>query len=191
MKARILTAALLATLMSPSVAFAAENAAHPGGAWLKFLLYVVNFIIFAIIIFYKAGPSTSEYFNESARLIRSDFERLQTGLREAQELADRASGRTAGIEDEIREMTEGIGRETAFRVEKIREAGRVSAERARRDAEITAKALSEDARRRVREKLAASASLMARDLIVKGFESADQQRLVQAFTVRLMSETTR
>lgn len=191
MKARILTAALLATLMSPSLAFAAESAGNPGGSWFKFGLYVINFAIFAFIIFYWAGPNTSNYLNESARLIRSDFERLQSGLREAQDLADRANARAAGIEDEIRKLAEGIDQETAFRVEKIRETGRVGVSRVRQDAELTAKALPEQAQRRLRARLAASASLMARDLVAQSFESSDQERLVEGFTDRLMSEAQR
>ena len=92
MKARILTGALLAALIVPSLSFAAENGGEGGaGSWLKLVFYVINFAAFLIVIFYYAGPSTSEYFKERSRLIRSDLERLEAGQRDALELAERAS----------------------------------------------------------------------------------------------------
>ncbi len=191
MKARILTGALLATMLAPSLAFAAEQGGEPAGAWLKLVFYVINFAAFVFVIFYYAGPSTSDYFKERARLIRSDLERLEAGCKQAEEMAERARTRAASLEDELKKLAEEIARETAFQVAKLREAGRVGADRTRRDAELTARALAEDGRRRVRARLAISASAMARELIVRSFEPADQERLVEGFMERVRSEASR
>jgi F0F1-type ATP synthase membrane subunit b/b' len=191
MKARILTGALLAMLAAPSLAFAGEQGAEPGRAWLTLLFYAINFALFVFVIFYYAGPSTSEYFRERARLIRSDLERLEAGHKQAQELAERARQLVAGLENELNALADEMARETAFQVERLRETGRVGAERIRRDAQLTAQALGEDGRRRVRERLAMSATRMAHELIVRSFEPADQERLVEGFMERIRSEALR
>jgi|YelNatPaOPRAMG01_1025707.scaffolds.fasta_scaffold01429_2 F0F1-type ATP synthase membrane subunit b/b' len=191
MKARILTGVLLATMLAPSLAFAAEQGGEPAGAWLKLVFYVINFAAFVFVIFYYAGPGTSSYFKERARLIRSDLERLEAAYKEAEAMAERARARLAGLEDELKKLGEEIARETAFQVRKLREAGRAGAERVRRDAELTARALAEEGRRRVRAQLASSAASMARELIRKSFEPADQERLVEGFMERIRSEASR
>lgn len=190
MKARILIATFLTAMLAPSLALAAERG-EPAGAWLQFAFYVINFSVFLFVVFYYMGPSTSEYFKERSRLIRSDLERLESGFKQAEEMAQRARVRAAGLENELKKLAEEVARETAFQVTKLKEAGRAGAERIRRDAEITARALAEDGRRKVRTRLAASASAMARDLIVRSFESVDQERLVEGFMDRLKSEALR
>jgi hypothetical protein len=62
----------------------------------------------------------------------------------------------------------------------------MGAQRIRRDAESTARSIADSGRRTIQAHLAAVATRLARELIVKNFEPADQTRLVREFldTVR-------
>jgi F0F1-type ATP synthase membrane subunit b/b' len=76
--------------------------------------------------------------------------------------------------------------ETAREVARMRELGQMGAQRIRRDAESTARSIADSGRRTIQAHLAAVATRLARELIVKNFEPADQTRLVREFldTVR-------
>ena len=71
---------------------------------------------------------------------------------------------------------------------RIREGARATAERIRRDTELTAAAIVDAAQRRVRERLAATAARLARELIEKSFEAADQARLIDSFIDKIRHE---
>ncbi len=53
---------------------------------------------------------------------------------------------------------------------------------------MTAAAIADAAQRRVRDELARSAARIARDLIVRDFHDADQQRLLGGFVDKLREE---
>jgi len=63
--------------------------------------------------------------------------------------------------------------------------------RIKRDAEVSAAALAENANRRVREALAQAAGKLARDLVVNNFQPDDQTRLLQGFVEKLGQEAVR
>ena len=185
------TGLLFATTLvvaAPSLALAAEGATENPGSWLGTMFFAINFLLFAGIIYYFAGPAARTFFRDRASGIRAQLDRLNSALKEAQDLANRAAARMSTLDDEDAQLKSEMENETAFLVNRIREGARTTAERIRHDTELTSAAIVEAAQRRVRERLAANAANIARDLIAASFEPADQARLVDNFMDKIRTE---
>ena len=189
MKANLkrLLGAVVAIVIAPSFAFAAEEA-EPEGSLFGTIVYTINFALFVGIIVYFAGPALRGFFRDRASGIRSQLDRLNSAFQEAQDLANRAAARMAKLDDEIAEIKSEMENETAFLVNRIREGARTTAERIRRDTELTSAANIDAAQRRVRARLAANAAGLARGLIADAFEASDQSRLVDSFMDKIRHE---
>jgi F-type H+-transporting ATPase subunit b len=180
--------AMGAVTAAPSFAFAAEQATENPGSWLGTMFFAINFLLFAGIIYYFAGPMIGAFFRDRATGIRSQLDRLDSALKEAQDLANRAAGRMARLKQDASQLKSEMENETAFLVNRIREGARTTAERIRHDTELTSAAIVEAAQRRVRQRLAANAASIARDLIAKTFEVSDQARLIDSFMDKIRHE---
>lgn len=152
------------------------------------MFFAINFLLFAGILYHFAGPMARTFFRDRATGIRSQLERLTSALQEAQDLANRAAARMAQLEQEVAHLKSELENETAFIVNRIREGAQMTAERIRRDTGLTSAAIVEAAQRRVRERLAATAANLARDLIAKSFEASDQARLIDSFMDKIRHE---
>lgn len=185
-------AALAAGILMPAAAFAAEegNVESPG-SWVALLFFAINFSLFVFLLARYAVPPMRNFFRDHARKIRSELDRLGSALQEAEDYANRAAARMARLEQEITELTKELENETVFQVTKIREGAKATAERIRRDTQLTMNAAVDAAQRRVRARLAASAAGIARELISKTFQAADQNRLVDSFMDKLRQEAAR
>ena len=179
---------MAAIVTAPPFALAAEGTAEAPGSWLGTMFFAINFLLFAGIIVFFAGPAVRTFFRDRAAGIRSQIDRLTSALKEAQDLANRAETRMAQLEQESVKLKSEIETETAFIVDRIREGARTTAERIRHDTEMTSAAIVEAAQRRVRERLAATAANLARDLIAKSFEASDQARLIDSFMDKIRNE---
>ena len=175
---------------APSLAFAAEETA-PEGTWFGTLFFSINFLLFVGILYRFAGPMLGAFFRDRASGIRSQIDRLNSALQEAQDLANRAAARMAQLEQEAAQLKSEIDSETVFIANRIREGARATAERIRRDTALTGNALVDAAQRRVRERLAANAANIARELITRNFQSSDQNRLVDSFMEKIQHEAAR
>ena len=180
--------AIGAVFAAPSFAFAAEEAAENSGTWLGTLFFTINFAIFVAIIVKFAGPAVGAYFRDRATGIRSQLDRLNSALKEAEDLANRSAARMAQLDQEAAQLKSEMDNETAFIVNRIREGAKSTAERVRRDTVLTGAAITEAAQRRVRERLAATATNLARELVAKNLEAADQSRLIDNFMEKIRTE---
>ena len=174
-------------IAAPSLAFAAEQAG-PHGSWLGTMFFAINFLMFVAILYFFAGPMLSTFFRDRASAIRSQIDRLNSALEEAHDLANRAASRMAQLEQEATQLKSEIDNETVFIANRIREGARATAERIRRDTALTSEALTDAAQRRVRERLAANAANIAREIISRNFQSSDQARLVDSFMEKIRHE---
>ena len=176
-----------AIALAPSLALA-EEGAPVEGSWFGTLIYSINFLLFVGIIVKFAGPALRGYFRDRATGIRSDLDRLSSALTEAQDLANRAAAKAARLEEELAQIKIELENETTFLVNRIREGAGTTAQRIRRDTELTAAANLDAAQRRVRARLAANAAAIARDLIASAFDSSDQSRLIDNFMDKIRTE---
>ena len=187
MKRWIATAAIAFAAFFPSAAMAAEEA-ESRGSWLTLAFFAVNFAIFIFVLAYAAGPFLRKFFSHRASVIHSNLARSEEAFKEAEALAGAAAQRLAVLEQEVEKLRQELEAETSFQVRRISELARSNSERVRSDAALTAAAIAENAQRRVRENLAAAAARLARDLISRHFEAADQNRLLGRFMDRLGQE---
>jgi F0F1-type ATP synthase membrane subunit b/b' len=187
MRRTLLLAACAAAAMVPASAQAAEEATV-GGSWLLLAFFTINFILFAAALVHYGAPLARKYFGDRARGIRAGLDRARNALEEAERLANDALAAIARLEDDLRRLRDEMEAETRAHVVQIAEAARAGAVRLRRDTELTAAALADNARRRVRAHLADTAAALARDLIGQHFRSEDQGRLVADFMERIGQE---
>jgi len=190
MKRWIATALLSLAALFPSAAMAAEGD-EGRGSWLTFSFFVINFLLFAFVVIYFAGPPLRRFFADRASTIHSNLAKSAKAFQDAEALARAASERTAALESEVEQLKRELEEETAFQLNRISELARSNSDRIRRDTQLTAAALVENAQRRVRENLAAVATQLARELVARHFEAADQSRLLDGFMNRLGQEARR
>jgi F-type H+-transporting ATPase subunit b len=181
MKKWIVSAAIIAAAVFPQIAIAAEAAAEEGGSWSVFAFFAINFILFAAVLIYFAGPPT----------IRGGLSRAESAFKDAQDLANKAAAKLAALDAELKQLADEMAKETEFQVARVEEIAKTAQARIRRDTELTTVALSEAAQRRVRERLSDSAATLARELIVRNFERTDQGRLIDGFMDKLGEGATR
>jgi len=192
MKSRIAIAAtLLGAALTPSLALAAEGGVEERGTWSALLFYVINFLLFVGILWKYALPAAKNYFKDRATGIRETIAKADAAFRDAQELANRAAERMAKLEAEKSQIASDLADETVYQIGRIYDLAQESAARIKRDAEISATAMAENANRRVRHALAQAAGRLAGDLVKSNFEAGDQTRLVQGFVEKLGAEAGR
>ena len=190
MKKWITSAAILAAaffVYAVPYAHAAEESGAERGSWTLLTFFAINFALFVGMLVYFAGPALRKFFADRATSIRTSLSRAQSALAEAEDLANRAAARMAALSAELKKLADELEQETAFQVGKVRDLAKSTAERIRRDTEMSGSALSEAAKRRVRAQLAESAATLARDLIGRNFQPADQGRLIDGFMDKLAS----
>ena len=192
MKSRIaIAASLLGAALTPSLALAAEGGVEERGTWGALIFYIINFLLFAGILWKYALPAAKNYFKDRATGIRDTISKADAAFREAQELANRAAERMVKLDAEKSQIASDLADETVYQIGRIYDLAQESAARNKRDAETSAAAMAENANRRVREALAHSAGRLAADLVKRNFEAADQGRLVQGFVEKLSAEAGR
>jgi F0F1-type ATP synthase membrane subunit b/b' len=188
MTRRSLIAAVLAALLIPSIALAADSAPEPPGSWTALLFYVINFGLFVFILVKYALPMARDFFTTRAHSIRESLTKAESNLREAEELATRARERTSRLESEKSQIGADLDAETAYQTQRISELARETAARIRRDAELSAAAAHENGQRRMRIALAAAATRLARERLVADFQANDQELLLDGFVAKLREE---
>ncbi len=188
MKKTIANMVASAAAILPVAAYAAEGGGEGHGSWTLFTFFAINFALFVYVIAYFAGPAIGNYFRSRATEIRGALSRAEKAFAEAQDLANQAAKRAAGLEAEVAALIHDIDEETQLRVKRIAELAEATIERLHRDAEMTSVAITEAAQRRIRAELAAVSARLARDLIQRSFESSDQNRLLDNFMGRLEGE---
>ena len=192
MKLKAAIATALSVGLFPALAFCAENsAATETGSWFALLFYVINFSLFLMIIVRYAGPAIKGFFRDRAVGIRQNMQRADSALLQAQERASRAAEQMSRLDAEKARIASEMMDETVYQVGRIYDMAREAVARLKRDTELTSAALRESGRRHVREAMALAAGEIARELIVRNFESSDQSRLLEQFTAKLNQEAGR
>jgi len=192
MKLRVAITTVLGVGLCPALAFCAENGgAAEEGSWFALLFYVINFSLFVLIVVRYAGPAIKGFFRDRAIGIRQNMQNADSAFLQAQERAARAAEQMSKLEDEKARIASEMADETVYQVGRIYDMAQEAVARLKRDAELTSAALRESGRRHVRQAMALAVGEIARELIVRNFEPADQSRLLEAFTVKLRQEAGR
>jgi F0F1-type ATP synthase membrane subunit b/b' len=185
-----MTAALAWAVLFPALAYAAEGG-EEAGTWFPLIFYAINFAIFIWVLKHYAGAAIVGYFRDRSTTIRETITRAETSYHEAQERANRAAERMAKLEAEKTRIASDLADETVYQIGKLYDAAHETVARLKRDSEQTGRALQEAAQRHVRQALAHAAGHIARELLTRNFEAADQARLLDGLGERLSEEARR
>ncbi len=188
---KVYLAGIGAATLVPSAAHAAEGGSESGGSWLTLGFFALNFAAFLFVAIYFALPLARSFFTSRADSIRASLDSARNALDEAQTLARDAEARTAALDAELARIKAEFETETNYQIARIREIAQATAARLKRDAQMSAGAMTETAQRRVRERLAAAAAALARDLIARNFSGDDQGRLLDGFMEKLGQDARR
>jgi F-type H+-transporting ATPase subunit b len=170
-------------------AFAAEAGEAAGeGSWLTLLLYFINAAIFVALIVYFAGPAIRQFFANRAHEIRDRRARAEAAFESADRAAGEIARQLAQLATEKARLLEELEAETAYQLKLIRDSAQAGVARIGREAELTAIAVGEEARRRVRAYLAGVAGVIAREIVQRNFNSDDQHRMLAGFAEKLSAE---
>jgi F-type H+-transporting ATPase subunit b len=188
MKSRIAIGAIAGALLYPSVALCAE--AEPvEGSWFALIFYAINLLMFAWIVRRYGGQRIASFFRERARTIRDNRARAEKAYQEARELADRAAQWLQQLNAEKSRLAAELDGETRYQITQIEAAARDAVVRIQRDGELTVAAVREGAQRRLRQTIAEAAGRIARELVRRNLQPADQGRLLRGFIQRIGEET--
>jgi F0F1-type ATP synthase membrane subunit b/b' len=193
MKRRLAVSAIAVPALAalcPGLGYAAEGG-EEAGSWFPLIFYAINFAIFIWVLKHYAGDAIVNYFKDRSTTIRETMARAESRYREAQERANRAAERMAKLEAEKTRIASDLADETVYQIGKLYDAAHETVARLKRDAEQTAAALREAAQRQVRHALAEAAGHLARELLRRNFEPADQARLLEGLSERLSEEARR
>lgn len=188
MKVKAAICAGLPMVLAPALAWAAQDA-EGGGSRLALVFFIINFAAFVFIVAFYAGPAATRFFRERAGQIRETFGRSNAAHDRAREMLTRAADRLARLENEKQVLAAEMRRDTDSELARTRDLAAQAANRIRRDGELTAGAVAEAGRQRIRARLVEVAAGLARDLIARNFDRSDQGRLLEDFMGRLGQET--
>ncbi len=161
------------------------------GSWFALIFYAINFLLFLWIVRRYGWPRITQFFRSRSHTIRDIRGRAEKAYQEAQQLANRAAQQLRQLAADQRRMTSELDEETAYQIEQINDAAHEAVKRVRRDAEISTAALRDGAQRRLRQTMAEAAGTIARELVSRNFQAADQARLLQGFIDRIDEEARR
>src|SRR5215469_12976918 len=102
MNSRISRFGLIAVMLFwPSGVFAAEPE-QAERSWFALIFYAVNFLLFLWIVRKYGWPRVAEFFRNRSRTIIDSRRDAETGLQEAQELAQRAAQQLGSLDADKR-----------------------------------------------------------------------------------------
>jgi F-type H+-transporting ATPase subunit b len=185
---RLAIVSIVTALLCPALVFAADSPQEEG-TWSALIFYAINFLLFIWIVKRVGGPQIKEFFRTRAKGIRENMSRAEKAFKDAQGLFERAADRLKSLEAEKARIAAELAEETSYQVKQINELGHESMARLARDASLSVAAAREAGQRRLREALAAAAGRIARELVQRDFQPADQARLVERFVGKLGEES--
>lgn len=167
--------------LAPSLALASGDA-HGGGNQLVDLGFrVVNFLIFAAILYFAAAKPIRNFLNGRIEGIRKELEEAEKSKEDAEKKLNDYMNRLAGLESEIQEIQDTLVKEGEVERERIIEAAQEAAEKIKQQALFSANQEMKKAIASIREEVADAAVALAEKMLVKDLKKEDQKKLVNDY----------
>ncbi|MDH3972867.1 MAG: F0F1 ATP synthase subunit B [Deltaproteobacteria bacterium] len=165
----------------PSFALASSDA-HGGGNQLIDLGWrVLNFLIFAAILYFAAAKPIRNFLNGRIEGIKKELNDAEKGKEDAEKKLNDYMGRLAGLEGEIQEIQDTLIKEGEVERERIIEAAHEAAEKIKQQAAFSANQEMKKAVASIREEVAHAAVALAEKMLVKDLKKEDQKKLVSEY----------
>jgi len=165
----------------PSFALASGDA-HGGGSQLIDLGWrVLNFIVFAAILYFAAAKPIKNFLNGRIEGIRKDLSDAEKGKEDAEKKLKDYMDRLASLEGEIQEIQDTLKKEGEVERDRIIEAANEAAEKIKQQAVFSANQEMKRAVASIREEVADAAVSLAEKMLVKDLKKDDQKKLVNEY----------
>jgi F-type H+-transporting ATPase subunit b len=164
-------------------AFAAETEQGPS-TFKKIWMHswrVLNFLILAYFLVRLLKKPLSNFFQESARVIREQLQGTEQSCQEAEQELQEVENRLEALGQEIEKLQGVIGEHGERERDKIIANGRQTAEQMLEKAKLEAAYSAQQAKDQLRFEVIDEAVRMAAESIRKAIESGDQERLVKEY----------
>ena len=146
---------------------------------------VVNFVVFAFLLYKFAGQPIKNYFKERIHTIELALREAKEAMEEAEERAKEHAAKLKNAEVELKDMLYHAERERDEQIRRIREETEKMAQRIREQAEAAANLEVKKARMELQKEAAELAVSMAEGLIKENFTDEDQMRLLSEYTTKI------
>jgi F-type H+-transporting ATPase subunit b len=154
------------------------------------VLALLNFAIFAGILYWKAGPALSKYLANRHETIKNALEEAAKLQEEAKEKLKEYSERIADADSEVNELIEQIRKDAEAERERIVADAEAQAERMRKEAEARIESEFIRARRELEREVVAKAMALAEQQLRDTTTQVDQTTLVTGFISDLKAVQT-
>jgi len=151
-------------------------------------LALVNFVIFAGLIGWKAGPALRKHFNNKHETIKGALEEAARLRQEAKDKLEEYGKRIADVDDEVNQVIEQIRQEAEAERKKIIADAEAEAARTKAEAEARITAEIEAAKRSLEREVVAAAALATEKLLREKTSAADQNNLFTSFLAGIDGE---
>ena len=154
------------------------------------LFALLNFGIFAGILYWKAGPALSKYLANRHESIKNALEEAAKLQEEAKEKLKEYSSRIADADAEVNALIEQIRKDAEEERAKLVSDAERQAERMKKDAEDRIESEFIAARRELEREVVAKAVEVAEKLLSEKSSASDQSKLFTAYNSDLKSNQT-
>jgi F-type H+-transporting ATPase subunit b len=180
--AAVLASALVvATPILSLAATGGEEGAHHGPSWTLTILAMVNFAIYAYLMYRFAWPPLVKYLRERRAGVVSSLEAAARAHAEAEALRAEFETKLRNVEAEAARARDELMEIARLEAEHVVEHAKRTAERIRSDARLVADQEVARARRLLQEDAAQLITRVAAELVAKQATPEDQQRFVKDF----------
>ncbi len=151
---------------------------------------ILNFLILAYFLVRLLKKPISNFFQESARVIREQLQGTEQACQEAEQELQEMENRLEALDQEIRKLQGVIGDHGQRERDKIIANARQTAEQMLEKAKIEAAYSAQQAKNQLRLEVIDEAVRMAAESVRKAIESSDQERLVDEYLQNLKQVAT-
>ncbi len=176
-------AMLAIVVLFPEVLPAASSEdGHGGGNQLVDLGWrVLNFIVFAVIIYVAAAKPARHFLNGRIEEIKGQLDEAERAKEEAEKKVKDISKKIENLAAEAAEMEETLKKEGEVERDRIIEAANLAAEKIKVQAEFTVEQELKKAIAAIREETAGAALEVAEKMLKEKVKPTDQKKLVEDY----------
>ncbi len=181
--------AACAVMLSPQWLLAAGDAdgGHGGNALADLGWRIVNFAIFAAVIYFAAAKPIRNFLNGRIAGIRRQLDDAERGRAEAEKMAVDCLAKLARLEEEIGEIEQTLIHEGEMEKRRIIEAADAAAEKIAAQAAFSAEQELKKAVIAIKKEAAEGALMLAEELLRAEVKKDDQKKLVAEYLEGLRS----
>lgn len=184
----VFSGAFVAAVLFPELLQAASGGEHHGGNQLADLGWrVLNFVIFAAIIYFAGAKSAKSFLGARVDGIRAQLESAEKAKSEAEAKASDLFRKMESLESEVREIEDTLRREGEVERDRIIEAAEAAAQKIKEQAKLSAEQELKRSVEAIKREAVEAALVLAEKMVSQGLGKEDQKRLVSEYVDSLGS----